>query len=387
MTDLARTCDPEEVTDLTRKMVRANTVNPPGNEVALARALQAWAEARGLTATLQPLDAERANLLVRLPGVGGAPSLVFNGHLDTVPPGELAWRHDPFGATVEGDRLYGRGATDMKGGLAAMLAAAAALRRGGARLRGDLVVACTAGEEVDSVGAKALAAAGTLSPSALLISEPTDLAVAVAEKGALWLEVSTAGRMAHGSAPHEGLNAILPMARLVSALGTLPLPAGGHPLLGRSTLNVATIRGGVKTNIVPDRCVLTLDIRTLPGQDHGAILDAVRALLAEALRGEPGTTGQVRALNDMPPVETPAADPFVACVREVAADLLGEARPPGGVAYYTDGAILAPTFKVPLVICGPGEPSCLHQTDEWVRLPRLAEATRLYAEVAAAWLG
>lgn len=387
MTDLARYCDPEEVTRLTRQMIRVNTVNPPGNEAALARTLQAWAEERGLEAGLHPLAPERANLLVRVPGVGGAPPLLYNGHLDTVPIGEQAWRHDPFEGRVDGDRLYGRGATDMKGALAAMLGAAAALKRAGARLRGDLLVACTAGEEVDSVGARALAAAGTLSPSALLVGEPTDLAIAVAEKGALWLEVTTTGRMAHGSAPQEGLNAILSMARLVDALGREPPAAGEHPLLGRATLNVATIHGGIKTNVVPDRCVLTLDIRTLPGQDHGAIADAVRGRLAEAVRAEPGTTGAVRVVNDMPAVQTPPADRFVACVREVAGGLFGETRPPGGVPYYTDGAVLAPTFRAPLVICGPGEPSQLHQTDEWVRLRRLGEAARLYAEVAAAWLG
>jgi succinyl-diaminopimelate desuccinylase len=365
------------------RLVRWDTRNPPGNELPLARYLAERLRALGLEAEVLPITEARGNLLARVRGAGARPGLALCGHLDVVPPGTAPWARDPFGGEVEGGRLHGRGSCDMKGGVAALVAAAAAVAGAGRPLAGDLVIALTAGEEGEALGAGHFVARGALAGcGGLLLAEPTGLEVLAAEKGVLWLEVTARGKAAHGATPHLGVNAVAAVADLLHAARRWSLPHTPHPLLEGPTLNVGTIRGGVKTSMVPDRCTVTLDFRTVPGQNHQDLVARVRAACDRLAAGHPGLAWDLRVINELPPVETPVDAPLVRAAQEAAAAVTGERRPVRGAPYYTDGATLAPAFGLPLVICGPGDPALAHQTDEWAPVGQLVQAADLYARLA-----
>ena len=273
------------VQDLTCEMVRMQTTNPPGDELPLAEMLRNRISGLDIEARLLALGENRANLICRISGSGERPSMVLCGHLDTVLLGNEPWEHPPLSGIKADGRIFGRGSSDMKGGVAAMVAALVAIRRSGLRLRGDLVLALTAGEEVDCLGARSMVEGRLLEGAGcLVIAEPTDMDVYIAQKGALWLEAITYGKAAHGSLPHQGTNAILPMAdfvqKAVNALG----PSVRHSHLGQPSINIGTIQGGSGTNIVPDCCKLTIDLRTLPGQDHQHLYVMLRDLLEESAK-------------------------------------------------------------------------------------------------------
>ena len=264
--------------------MQIRSVNPPGGERTIAEYVAEVLAAGGITAELIPHGPDRASVLARIAGRGGAPNLLYSAHLDTVPEGAAeAWHRDPFSGEVAEGKVWGRGAADMKGGLAAMMAAALALVEAETSLAGDLILAFTAGEETDSLGAHAVAKRTDLAPvGAIVVSEPSSNALFVAEKGALWVELTTYGQTAHGSMPELGRNAVMMMVALLGELDRLHVPYAEHPLLGGFTRSINTINGGVKTNVVPDRCVATVDMRTVPGQDHAALVRQIEALVAES---------------------------------------------------------------------------------------------------------
>ncbi len=373
-----------ELGDLLRRLIRIDSCNPPGREGPVAELLGEWLQAAGLEVELDRFAEGRANVVARWRGSGGEPALLLNGHLDTVPVQREQWRHDPHAAIVEGDVLHGRGSVDMKGGVAAMAMACAALARSGVRLKRDLIFAGTAGEEVDCCGSQRLAERGLGPVGALVVGEPTRLQVVTAHKGALWLEIATAGRAAHGSMPDQGRNAIAGMAWIIEGLQEYSPDYRPHPLLGLPTVNLGTIHGGTKVNIVADRCVLTADLRSVPGQDHAVLLREVRDLAASAVAAESGVTAQVRVLADRPPIDTPEREPLVGTALEVAGQALGGSPEPRGVSYFSDASVLTPALGVPTLIFGPGDERLAHQVDEHTTLSSVAAAARFYTALAQA---
>ncbi len=375
------------VQDLTCEMVRMQTTNPPGDELPLAEMLRNRISGLDIEARLLALGENRANLICRISGSGERPSMVLCGHLDTVLLGNEPWEHPPLSGIKADGRIFGRGSSDMKGGVAAMVAALVAIRRSGLRLRGDLVLALTAGEEVDCLGARSMVEGRLLEGAGcLVIAEPTDMDVYIAQKGALWLEAITYGKAAHGSLPHQGTNAILPMAdfvqKAVNALG----PSVRHSHLGQPSINIGTIQGGSGTNIVPDCCKSTIDLRTLPGQDHQHLYVMLRDLLEESAKAA-GAKSELRIIAGRSAVDTPTDDPFVELFTEAARQVLGTRPDIGGAPYFTDGAIFIPVLKVPMVICGPGEAALAHKANESVKIDNLCKAARIYAIAAAGFLG
>lgn len=382
------TIDVEELAAFTQELVRCKSWNPPGDEAEAGALLAERLRRFGLEVETQPVAPERHNVYGRLRGRGGGPGdLLLVGHLDTVPPGSRPWERDPLSGTVEDGRVYGLGAADMKGGLAALAFAAGALVESGFEPSSDLVIAGTVGEEVDCCGAVALAGAGLLQgASAIGIPEPSGLELYAAHKGALWMRIVVKGRAAHGSRPDLGANAILQMQETIRRVVAAAWDAPPHPLLGTPTLNVATIHGGTKTNVVPDRCELTIDFRTLPGQAHGDLVARLERILEEQVAPEEGYEASLEVLNDRPAVATPVDAPFVEAARAVGRELWGAEMVPGGASYFTDASVLAPGHGLPVIILGPGEVSRAHRTDEWVEVDALGEAARFYAELAARWL-
>lgn len=370
---------------LCSRLVQIRSVNPPGGERAIAEFVAGVLAAGGIGAELISHGPARASVLARIKGRGEAPNLLYSAHLDTVPVGADAgvWLHDPFGGAVADGKVWGRGAADMKGGLAAMIGAALALVEAGVSLPGDLLLAFTAGEEVDSLGAYAVAERPDLGPvGAIIVSEPSSNELFIAEKGALWVELTTYGQTAHGSMPDLGRNAVMMMVALLSELDRLPVACAEHPLLGIFTRSINTISGGVKTNVVPDSCVATVDMRTVPGQDHAALLRQIEALIAGLAARLPGFRAGMKVLNDNIPLTTPPDHPAVGRMADVIEAATGRRPIPAGVRYFSDAVAYVPAFAAPMLICGPGPAELAHQPNEYVTIAKLVESARILALAA-----
>jgi succinyl-diaminopimelate desuccinylase len=369
-----------DVLELTRELVRTETINPPGDESRVANIVGARLEAAGLDVRGHALARGRDSLVARWPGGDGRSSLCLTAHLDTVPLGRAEWSHDPLAAEVDGDRLWGRGASDMKGGLAAIVTAAERVADLGRGEAGIELVLC-AGEETGCEGARMLVDAGALGDvGAVLVAEPTSNYPCVAHKGVVWLDAAASGRSAHGSMPHLGDSAVYKLARAIGELERFDFGGPEHDLLGRPTLSVGTIAGGANINSVPDWAAAGIDVRTVPGLDG----DQVVARLTDALGEEVGLERRV----DLPPVATDPDDPWVAEVFDVMAPLIGERPEPRGLAYFTDAAALTPAYGTPpTVICGPGDTDQAHQTDESCSLERLDAGAEGIFEIARRWCG
>jgi succinyl-diaminopimelate desuccinylase len=362
--------------ELASALVRVPTTPADANELAAAEVVAAALDVPGIDRTIQHLEAGRGNLVARLRGRGDAPTLVFCGHLDTVPVGAERWSVDPLGGAVRDGRVWGRGAADMKGAIAAMTIVMREMATRGQPLAGDLVLALTAGEETDSCGARAMAASGAIADAGMfVIGEMTGLTVGCAHKGLMWVAVDTAGRRGHGSVVDRDANAL---ARLVDWLAPLEaldgLVEGQHPLLGRGSVSLNELHGGDAPNVAPGAASAVLDIRTLPSHDHAAILSTLRARDESAV---------VTVMREGSPIATDPDDELVqACAAAVSAEL-GEPAILRGLPYLTDASIFADAIAdAPIVILGPGEESAAHAVDESVPVVALEQATRIYHQIA-----
>lgn len=350
---------------LTQDLVRFDTRNPPGDEAACLRFLADLLEANGFAVTLSEFGENRLNLVARR-GEASAPA--FTGHLDVVPLGNAPWTRDPFAADIVDGRLYGRGACDMKAGVAAMIAAATT------EPDAPVTLILTGGEETGSNGARALAESGALPPSTLLVvGEPTANRLLAGHKGAFWLRATTHGVTAHGSTPHLGDNAVYKAARAITALEDFGFNHPPHPIMGSPTLNVGTVSGGLNINSVPDRAEFTLDIRTVPGMSHAHVHDQLAFTIPEA---------ELATLVDLPSVWSDPANPAMQRIAAAYRRATGRDTPPQAAAYFTDASILTPALGgVPTVICGPGDPALAHKTDEYCEIAAIHEAVAIYRAI------
>ena len=361
------TTQPLDVVALARQLIAFDTVNPPGNERAALQFCDDILGVAGFDCRMLPVPGQprRANL-VATRGTGEGAALGLCAHLDTVPFGAAPWTHPPLSGHIEGDRLHGRGASDMKGAVAAMLVACSAPETP----PGGIAVLLTCGEETGCDGARMLVEAGDLPRiGALLVPESTGNAVVHGHKGVLWLRLRLHGVTAHGAMPDAGRNAIGLAVDALARIREMDLgPA--HPVMGPPTLNIGTIQGGINTNSVPDLCEITLDLRTMPGTDH--------AVLIERIAGLAGPDADVSALVDLPPVWTDPDHPWMRGTAELLHTETGRTTVPASVNYFTDAALLTPALgHPPTVILGPGDPGQPHVTDEWVSVAALHEAVKL----------
>lgn len=371
---------------LTQALIRINTVNPPGDEDRCVELLADLLSAAGYSCRTHEFAPRRTSLVARIGGqsggVGSKAPLCFTGHVDVVPLGGAAWMHDPFAADIVDGRLYGRGSSDMKSGVAAFIAAAVA-RADQLREGPGLSLIITAGEETGCEGAFAMAASpearellGTA--GALVVAEPTGNAPLLGHKGAFWLAAEARGVTAHGSMPERGDNAIYKAARAALALEKFEFETGPHPLMGAPTLNVGTARGGLNINSVPDAAELGIDIRTVAGQDHAQVLSCLCRVLGPQI--------SLRTLLDVASVYTEPTDAWMQRVFAICAARSGVATQHRTVSYFTDAAALRlPLGMPPVVILGPGEPEMAHQTDEYCRVDRIGEAVLLYTDLIDDW--
>jgi succinyl-diaminopimelate desuccinylase len=364
---------------LTRDLLAFNTINPPGMERACAHYLGAMLEDAGFRVEYHEFAASRTSLIASIGGDDARPPICFTGHIDTVPLGAARWTHDAFAGETDGDRVYGRGSTDMKSGIAAFVAAAIELAPHLARSPG-LVMVITAGEEVGCEGAKYLADQKLLGRAgAIVVAEPTSNYPYVGHKGLAWFEIETRGVTAHGSMPEVGDNAIVKMARVIGELEHFHFPVESHEVMGKPTLNVGTIRGGLNTNSVPDEARITLDTRTVPGIDHVHLCRSLEALVAPH-------GAHVRKIVDTPSLYTDPANEWVQEVYEICTPFLDGRPTPKTITFSTDGSDLKRGFGgPPAVILGPGEPQLAHQTDEWCSMQRIEQSVDLFRTLMKRW--
>jgi succinyl-diaminopimelate desuccinylase len=365
---------------LTRELLRFDTVNPPGQERACARHAGALLEGWGFSVDYHEYAEGRTSVVARAGGSGSRAPLCLTGHIDTVALGTAAWKRDPFAGETDGDRLYGRGSSDMKSGVAAILLAARATAK---KLPGTagLVIVLTAAEEGGCIGSQHLVRTSLLGRAgAMVVGEPTSNYPLVGHKGSLKFHAKFRGVSAHGSMPELGVNAIYKAARAVAALEGFDFRVRPHAVMGGPTMNVGTFEGGQGVNMVPDEASIGVDIRTVPGMDHEGLL----ARLRDSLGGD----AELDVFSDMNPVWTEPGQEWVQRVFDICGKHLGARPQPKTAPYNTDaGNLLKAYAGAPTVVLGPGEPQLAHQTDEYCSTARLREAVAIYEAIIRDWCG
>lgn len=346
-------------------MVRIPSVNPTlatggAGEEAMAEACRGWLQGWGMEARVVEVAPGRFNVVATLSGSG--PTLLLNGHLDTV--GVEGMTVPPFGADVVDGRILGRGSCDMKGGVASLMAAASRLAAGGPRP--NLVVALTADEEHASLGMDALVRSGVQADMAV-VCEPTCLAVMPAHKGFVWIEAAFAGRAAHGSRPELGVDAIRHAGLYLAALDAYAAALeerDRHPLLAHGSFHSGTIRGGTAESVYPDACTLLLERRTMPGEAAQVVLAEFEAVLEQLRARDPAVRASLAVTLARPGTEVPTTSPLVQGLLD-AAHRHGIARRVEGMTAWVDAAYLNEA-GIPAVCFGPGDIGQAHTADEWV---------------------
>lgn len=381
--------DADETLRLAQAMIRIPSVNPPGEEAAVAAYLDDYLRRAGLDVHVSEVLPGRPNVVATAEFGPGGPTVVLNGHTDVVAVGE-GWDGDPFSGAVHDGKLYGRGAADMKGPLASIIQAVLAVRRSGAVRCGRAIVTAVMGEEYGNLGTKDLVRRGLRADHAI-VGEPSELLPVIAHKGTVRYEIVVDGKAAHGSVPEAGLNAIYKTMAIVAELEGLHRQLSArppHPLVGSPSLNVGTIAGGSGTCIVPAQCRITIDRRVVPGEPVERAHQEIQEIL-DALGGrDPALRARLTLQNVAPAMEIAADQPVVGAVRRAAEAVLG--RDPGvhGWTATADSNILVNDLGIPTVIFGPGSiRQVAHQPNEYVPISELHAATQIYALVLADLLG
>ncbi len=365
---------------LTQTLVRYNTVNPPGQELACAQYIGGLLEGAGFRVSYHEHIEGRPSLIGRIGGTPDRPPLCMTGHTDTVPLGLKPWSFDPFCGEIADGMVLGRGTSDMKAGVAAIVSAAISLAD---RLHGTpgLELIITADEECGCNGANALASGLALGRAgAILIAEPTSNQPLVGHKGVMRLEVQADGITAHSSMPEKGRNAIYAAARAITKLENFDFGVAAHPVLGGPTLSVGWIQGGINVNSVPDLACFGADIRLVPAVEPEALKARLRALL--------GPEVSINFREHGNAIWTEPDEPWAREVFDVVEQVTG-ARPEIAAApYFTDGSALSAGYGAPpAIILGPGEAEQAHQTDEFCYTARIEAATEIYRELVIRWCG
>lgn len=366
---------------LTRALVAVDSRNPviapggPGEGAAaalLAGVLADW----GFEVELQEVVPGRPNVVART-GRRGGPSLMFNGHLDVV--GTEGMRHAPFDPALRDGRIYGRGSADMKAGIAAMCAAAA---RASSATTAELVITAVIDEENESLGTRALVERG-IRADAAIVTEPTQLSIMPAHRGFVWIEIELRGRAAHGSRYDIGIDAIRHAGLLLADLDAFEekvLVTHTHPLLGRASLHASLVQGGIGMSTYPDRCVLSIERRTVPGETTESVVEEVREAFARVTARRPAFDASLRVITAQGPSDVSPGAPVV---QALARAIEGEGMPMTieGMSAWTDAAILN-AAGIPAICFGPGDIKLAHAAEEWVPVSEIERATAVLTRLA-----
>ncbi|MEI3598667.1 MULTISPECIES: M20 family metallopeptidase [unclassified Oceanobacillus] len=365
--------------EILKSLVQTNTTNPPGNEMELVRLILNLFNGYPIDYEVLEHGNNRGSLVITIEGEKKNQSIAFIGHLDTVPvTDEQDWKYPPFEAKVVEDYLHGRGSVDMKGGVTSMIVTALYLVRNSITPPQTVKFCFTADEESDGIGVVATREAGLLNDTKrLIIPEPTNEKIGLGEKGALWLRIRVNGKATHGSRPELGSNAVEHLVDFISAFKNSVHLLKDNRILGDSTVQVTQIAGGVKTNIIPDRCEATLDIRTIPGNDHKKIINTAISIAENMSKKLPGTNVKIQIENNRPPI---MMEEDAAIVKEMKGvyEELNIPVETKGMQFYTDASQVVPQLNIPFVIIGPGEEEMAHQKNERVAISSVKKMGLVY---------
>jgi len=362
--------------ELLKQLIEAESTDIKG-ELEAAKVISEVFARFGIQSEIDSWDQKRANITAHIKASGKKPALLFACHLDVVGPGQAQWKNPPFKAFENNGKIFGRGSTDMKGGTAAIVSAICKIFDSGKELQGDIIFTAVAGEETDSCGAERFISEKDRIPECLgvIIPEPTDFSIIIAHRGMLWLEVSTKGKAAHGSAPQLGINAITSMRYFLNELDNYDIAVKTHELLGTCSMSVNMISGGKTLNVVPDKCSIGIDIRTIPGQNHQDIIDDLKRIFEKVKSEHPDFDAEISIVRQVQSMETDSNSDFVrdfcSCIG------INETK---AVGFTTDGPHFV-TLGAPVVIFGPGKPEICHKPDEFIEIEDLEKAVSYYEKI------
>ena len=376
--DLSGSIDRDRLVERLRTLVRCPSENPPGEERAAASLVEGYCRDLGLDVASYEVEPGRPSVVARWVG-GTGPTVGYCSHIDVVPAGDpTLWEQPPYESVIQDGRLHGRGSSDAKGPVAAALEAVAALRAAGFRPEGTLELELVADEEAMGFkGAGWLAEQRVIKPDVAIVGEPTSLRVVIAQRGACWFRLIARGRAGHGSAPERGVNAIKHMAEVVLRLEET-LPDAVHPILGGPSVNVGTIRGGEKVNIIPAACIAEVDRRTIPGESRAAVQASIEKAIARARDRFPDIDVSVELAFAAEPFEVPEEAGVVQAVAGAVRDVTGEPATLMGFRGTSDARFLAEA-GADVVVCGPGQIELAHTARESIGLDELERAALVYA--------
>jgi succinyl-diaminopimelate desuccinylase len=367
---------------LLRKLIQAETTAQKG-ELAVAEIISDELARSGIDCRIDSWDLNRANLTAKITSARRKGGLLFLCHLDVVAAGEGGWKYPAFGGVENKGKIYGRGSVDMKGGIAATVTAIRQIVASGVKLKGDIVFFAAAGEETDSCGARRfINSFNNKLPkiAGVVIPEPTDFAVVTAHRGMLWLEVITKGKAAHSSAPQLGINAISSMKSFLDELQNYKVAAKSHELLGDCSMSINTISGGKEINVIPDKCSIGIDIRTLPSQNTRRIIACLEGIVAKLKQKNPKFDAVVSVSREVDALETDSNCDFVKDFCSAVG--VSETK---AVGFTTDGPHFA-SLGAPVVIFGPGKPQLAHKPDEYIDIADVEKAVEYYNNIILKFL-
>ena len=394
--DVSNKIDREELVRLTRELVRIPSVyrpeQPDGNEARVARFVADYLERAGFEVRVEEVAPGRPNVWAVWEGDRPGKTLLFEAHTDVVTEGSAEdWDHPPFGAERDGGHIYGRGACDTKGNLAAAVVAVSAIRDSGVPLPGRLILCHPVDEEGMMAGIKAFIENGHAEGvDAAVICEPEENQLCIRQKGALRVEITVRGRMAHGAMPESGVNPVTRAARFVVAVEELERAEverhGEDPFLGSPSLTPTILMGPdcgePQINVIPASAYVALDIRTVPAQSHEELVSRLKDIIARLASEDPDFDATLEVMEERPPTETPKDEPLVGAMAKAYEHLTGEEPIYNGVPGATDGTFLHALAGIPIVTTGAGDREIPHHADEWVDEDELLTTCRLYAAAA-----
>ncbi|MHC2994126.1 MAG: M20 family metallopeptidase [Candidatus Atribacteria bacterium] len=365
----------KELNDLLQKLIQIKSVNPPGNENEIANFIKEFLLKDDISSEFVPLEEGRNSVVAKIEGKEKR-NITLCGHLDTVKVKEEDWIKTPFQGLIENRRMYGRGASDMKGGVAAILYTAVLLKRRGITLKKTVQLALTADEEWGYRGAKILVDKGYFEQTDfLIITEPTNLQVSIGEKGELWIKAKFYGKSAHGSTPDLGVNTVIPGSKFILKVSDeYKRLFNQDPLWGKTSINIGQFHGGVQVNIVPNYSEIQLDFRVISEEDKERAMELVRKT-GKDIAEKYGVQFSGEIFNYHPPIFTSSDNPYVKKFMQVT-----RVNKASIIKYCTDGGTIIPEKKIPFIIFGPGDIAQAHQPDEFIKLDTLYQSVDTFLE-------
>ncbi|MEB1808325.1 MAG: M20 family metallopeptidase [Bacillaceae bacterium] len=394
-----RVRDRQEVIELTQKLVQIPSVYRPGieggNEEKVALFVADYLTKLGIEVHVEEVEPGRPNVIGIIDSGKPGPTLLFEGHTDVVTEGDIeAWEYDPFGAVIQDGRMYGRGTNDTKGNLACMITAVHSLLRDQEEWSGKIILCIPCDEEGMMIGIKHFIKQGWAEGvDGAIICEPEENQLCITQKGAMRVVIRVQGKMAHGAMPLSGINPNTRMAKIICALDDYEsrekTRLGRHEFLGwpsiTPTILQAPVKGDAQINVVPDQCMTTLDIRTIPGQFHDEIAREIQSILDNLAKKDPDFKAEFEVIEDRPWTETSKEEPVVQALAAAYKKVTGKEPYYNGVPGATDGTFLH-LAGIPIVTTGAGDREVPHQINEYVDIEELAETTEIYRTAALIFL-